>query len=153
MNIRHELEEVLESAIEREEQANRFYVSLAGRVKNKAVQEIFSELAREELGHKRLLLDLLQDPAADAKFSTDIPDYKVAESEERPAASENLSFRDAVAVAMKKEQQAVDLYRSLASSASDVDVKKLFNNLMNMELGHKTRLEKIFVDVGYPEVF
>jgi len=29
----------------------------------------------------------------------------------------------------------------------------MFENLARMELGHKTRLEHMFVDIGYPEAF
>jgi hypothetical protein len=32
-------------------------------------------------------------------------------------------------------------------------MKDVFNNLANMELGHKHRLETVFVDIGYPEAF
>ena len=31
--------------------------------------------------------------------------------------------------------------------------KEIFENLVNMELGHKARLENVFVEIGYPEAF
>ena len=54
---------------------------------------------------------------------------------------------------MKKEQQAVEFYLDLAARASDPELVKSLNALANMEKGHKTRLEDIFVQIGYPEVF
>jgi len=47
----------------------------------------------------------------------------------------------------------VEFYRGLAQSATDATLSAMFENLARMELGHKTRLETMFVDVGYPEVF
>jgi rubrerythrin len=54
---------------------------------------------------------------------------------------------------MKKEQQAVEFYRGLAAGSTDAEVRGVFENLANMELGHKTRLEDIYLEVGYPEAF
>lgn len=81
------------------------------------------------------------------------PDYKVAETTELPKLSIDMKPADAIALAMKKEQQAVEFYRALGESATDASVKKIFENLTNMELGHKHRLENVFVEIGYPEVF
>jgi len=80
-------------------------------------------------------------------------DYHIAESEPRPEISDDMPPRDAVALAMKKEQQAVEFYRGLAKTAKAADVRTLFENLTNMELDHKTKLEALFVDVGFPEAF
>lgn len=152
MNLHTTLNTIFDLAISKEEAANTFYVNLARRVKNSAVQETFNDLAKEELRHKDLLLTLKAEPLIHTKFKQ-LPDYHVAESEAPPEVSPDMPLRDAVALAMKNEQQAAALYRSMAQASTEPHIRALFENLMNMELGHKNSLETLFVDIGYPEVF
>ncbi|MEI6809564.1 MAG: ferritin family protein [bacterium] len=146
------LDNIFDLAIGREQSANRFYTDLARMVKNTSVKETFTSLAKEELSHEALLKTLKADPGLQSKLKPS-KDYRVAESESQPAISEDMPLSNAVALAMKKEQQAAELYRSLAKSSTDADTRTLFENLTNMELGHKNKLEALFVDIGYPEVF
>jgi len=148
----HEFDKIIDLATSREVSASHFYARLARRAKNRAVQELFDSLAKEELDHQSLLTGLKAEPLLHATFAPSV-DYHIAESELRPEISDDMPPRDAVALAMKKEQQAVEFYRGLAKAAKADDVRSLFENLMNMELGHKTKLEALFVDVGFPEVF
>ena len=152
MNPPNSLSLIFDLAIRKEEAANQFYAALAQRVKNRAVQEIFTELAKEELNHKTLLTSLQAAPLIHTKFAR-VPDYHIAESEAQPVVTPDMPLRDAVALAMKNEQQAAQLYRVMAQATTEADVRELFENLMNMELGHKNKLETLFVDIGYPEVF
>ena len=46
---------VLEYAIEKEIEANQFYVDLAKKMKNPTMREVFEAFAKEELGHKAKL--------------------------------------------------------------------------------------------------
>lgn len=152
MSEKHTLDTIFDLAISRETAANKLYTTLAGRVKSPAVKEIFESLAKEELKHKALLSTLKTGPLTQAKFKP-MADYHVAESEPLPEFKPDMPLRDAVALAMKNEQQAAFLYRSMAGFTSDPDMLTLFENLMNMELGHKSTLEDLFLDIGYPEVF
>ena len=144
---------ILTDAIMRENSANAFYLQLAGRVSNSAVRETFLRLAADELGHKELLEKMLADAAAAQGISAPSVDYHIAESEDKPEVISAMPLKDAVAIAMKKEQEAVELYRAFANGSPSNDIKAIFENLMNMELGHKQALERVFVDIGYPEVF
>jgi rubrerythrin len=47
----------------------------------------------------------------------------------------------------------MNFYRSLAEATGDAEMKNIFKNLAAMELGHKQRLENVFVEIGYPETF
>ena len=86
-------------------------------------------------------------------FKTQVIDYKIAETQDMPALSTDMKPAEAIAIAMKREQQAAELYRSLAKNANDGTEKEALENLANMEMGHKHKLENAFVDIGYPEVF
>jgi len=147
-----EIEQLLSTAIEREIEAYEFYQNVYERVDDVTVKEVFEQLAEEEQGHREMLEQFKHDPTKMMKIQPP-PDYKVAEATELPKLSIDMKPADAIALAMKKEQQAVEFYRALGESASDESVKKIFESLTNMELGHKHRLENVFVNIGYPEVF
>ena len=140
-------------ASSRELEAYEFYQSVAARMASPEVRRIFAQLACEEKEHHELVERFRRDPTSLLKIDAPAGDWKVAEAEPLPVLSTDAKPRDAIALAMKKEQQAVELYRSLASSSSDAGVRSTFEGLANMELGHKRRLETAFVDIGYPEVF
>ncbi len=46
---------VLDYAIDKEIEANQFYVDMAKQMKNPAMREVFEAFAKEELGHKAKL--------------------------------------------------------------------------------------------------
>lgn len=148
-----QLDAILVAAIGQELEAHHFYCEAARRVANSGVRETFLQLAKDELGHRELLERVRDDPSLESKIGPKVNDYKIAESEPLPQLTIEMTPKDAIALAMKKEQLAAELYGSLLASASTPDVKTIFENLRLMELGHKAKLETIFVDIGYPEVF
>ncbi len=51
----HSIGEIIDYAIDREMEANKFYSDLAERTKNPIMRKIFESFAMEELGHKTKL--------------------------------------------------------------------------------------------------
>lgn len=147
------IEDILSMAVTREIEAYEFYKQVGEKVSDKEVKKIFKELSDEELGHRDFLEKLKLEPVMMKKIEPPKADYKVAEATELPPFSINMKPADAIALAMKKEQQAVEFYRSMADFSGDSEIKEKFNNLASMELNHKHRLENVFVDIGYPEAF
>ncbi len=147
------LDQIFSDAIEREIEAYEFYLAVSQKVTNPDVKKTFAELALEELGHKELLARFKSDPVLLTKINIPSQDYKVSEATELPKFDINMKPADAIALAMKKEEEAVRFYRGMAAISEDVEVKSQFEYLAGMELGHKTRLENVFIGIGYPEVF
>jgi len=147
------IDELFSLAVARELEANAFYSAVAKKSNDKAVRKIFEGLANEEMGHMELLERFRADPTLPMKIKAPSADFKIAESTPLPELTINAKPADAIALAMKKEQQAVEFYRTMAASASNSELKEIFENLANMELGHKHKLENLFVDIGYPEAF
>ncbi len=147
-----EIGKLFGTAISREKEAYKFYSDVAERVSDQAVKDIFQELANDEKGHEEALWKFRADPSALMKFKAP-PDYKVAETVDLPTVTAEMKPADAIALAMKKEQQAVEFYKQLADWCTDDALKATYENLSQMELGHKHRLENLFVDIGYPEVW
>ncbi len=53
----------------------------------------------------------------------------------------------------KKELEAMQLYTQLATRSADPEQKRVFTELASMERGHKARLEDIYTNMAFPEVW
>ena len=112
--------EILKMAVGNEVEAYEFYRDAAAKMKDPAMKKTFMELADEESGHKVLLEGYLSNEMKDMKFSEE-KDYKVAETVEAPQAlSTDMAFKDAIALAMKKEQEAMEKAREKESGSEIV---------------------------------
>jgi rubrerythrin len=47
----------------------------------------------------------------------------------------------------------MQMYTQLANLSNDTEQKLLFSQLANMESGHKARLEDIYTNMAFPEVW
>ncbi|MBP8633285.1 MAG: ferritin family protein [Synergistaceae bacterium] len=145
--------EILKMAVGNEVEAYEFYRDAAAKMKDPAMKKTFMELADEESGHKVLLEGYLNNEMKDMKFSEE-KDYKVAETVEAPQAlSTDMAFKDAIALAMKKEQEAMEMYQQFADASEGAKQKETFLELAKMEKGHKVRLEGIYTDIAFIEVW
>ena len=145
--------EILKMAVGNEVESFEFYRDAAAKMKDPAMKKTFQELADEESGHKVLLEGFLSNEMKDMKFS-DEKDYKVAETVEAPQTlSTDMAFKDAIALAMKKEQEAMEMYQQFADASDEAKQKETFLELAKMEKGHKVRLEGIYTDIAFIEVW
>ena len=147
------INKLIDFAIEQEHEAYNFYKSAAEKVANPGVKKTFQDLAEEEHGHANLLEMYKKNKTISEIFKRQTVDYKITETQDMPALSILMKPAEAIAIAMKRELQAADLYRVLAANAANETEKEALLDLANMEMGHKHRLENIFVEIGYPEVF
>ncbi len=141
------VDEVLDFAIEREQESADFYTDLAGKMERKYMQEVFEGFAREELAHKARITAIkdgrLLAPAARSVTDLKIGDYLVAEEP-----TTDMQYQDALIVAMKKEKAAYRLYNDLAGATDDASLRETFLGLAQEEAKHKLRFE-----VEYDEHF
>lgn len=146
------LEAIIISAIENEVSAYKFYAQAAQKMTDASAKALFNELAEEERSHEQMLarLDLSSFKAIP---TYDIPDFGVAEGVSKPELSIEMSFSDAITLAMKNEEEAMLLYSALANLADAPEQKQLFQSLSDMEKGHKARLEEIYNNAAYAEVW
>jgi len=145
--------EILEMAINNEVEAYEFYKQAVAKSKDTNLKSIFTELAEEELKHKKTLEGFLRNEELELKFHVGGPDYKIAETIELPKLSPDMSFADGVALAIKKEQEARDMYLQFAAASKDEITKVTFLELAKMELGHKVKLEELYNNAAYNEVW
>jgi rubrerythrin len=140
-------DKVLEFAIQKEEEAAQFYKSLAAKMTRPAMKEVFVGFSQEEMGHKAKLL-AVKDGHQLVLSEKKITDLKIGDYlvEPEPAKGQ-MTYQDALIVAMKAEKAAYTLYNSLAWATDAPDLKKLFLMLAQEEAKHKLRFE-----IEYDEV-
>ena len=135
------MDEVLEYAIEKEQEAVDFYSELAGRVEAPAMRAVFTQFAGEERGHKAKLQAVksgrLKLTLAKAKLpNLALSDYLVADEP-----SPQISYQDALILAMKREKASFRLYTDLAHEVQEPEVRDLLLALAQEEAKHKLRFE------------
>lgn len=133
------VEEIIDFAIAREIESRDFYMKLAERMENPAMQKVFENFATEEFGH-RLKLEAIQRGeillVPQQVQSLDIADY-VVNVEPQP----DMDYTDALVLAMKKEKAAYRLYLDLAAVGEDEELTDMFLSLAQEEAKHKLRFE------------
>lgn len=147
-----EYKKILSGAIGNEIEAHEFYKSAAEKSVNSNLKRIFKELADDELKHQRLLENYLNDEKVQLSF-TNVADYKVSESVKLPQLTATMSYTDGIALAMKKEEEAMRMYQEFAEVTTDTHKKNIFLQLADMEKNHKSRLEDMYTNSAYNETW
>ncbi|KPU44268.1 rubrerythrin [Oxobacter pfennigii] len=147
-----EYKDILKLAIENEVEAYEFYDYAVSKVKDANLKSIFEKLAEEELRHKKILEGFINNEDKPLRFNRPT-NYKISETVETPKFSPDMKFADAIGLAMKKEEETMNMYKSFADISDDDGQKNIFLELSKMEEGHKTRLEDIYTNAAYAEVW
>ena len=133
--------EIIDFAIKREEDAIDAYGKMSESTKTPGLKELLLELQKEEMNHRKLLQDITKEQI-EALEVHDVIDLKISDYlvEEPPSAE--MTFQELLIFAAKKEQKAVELYSNLAEKAKSIELKRLFDFLLEQEKLHKLKLEK-----------
>lgn len=139
------VDEVLDFAIRDEEEAAKLYARLAQKMDTPRMREIFEGFAREELEHKKKLLDAKKGKVL-VNVQRKILDLKLAEQLMDVPPTEDLDYQQALILAMKAEKAAFQLYSKLAEVADSDDVRMMLEELAREEAAHKLRFELEYED-------
>ena len=133
-------DELLDFAIDREQEAHDLYMDLAGRAEQFDVKTFLTQLAGEELTHKAKLEEVKSGrrPFAGAR---DVADLHISDYLAEVAPSGSLDYQDALILAIKREEASRNLYTDLARLAADKELKTVFLALAEEEGKHKHRFE------------
>ncbi len=143
---------IITNAIDKEVEAYTFYRGVADKVKNPALKSLFSELAGEEKKHREFLQGMLAKDVSKMNFDKS-HDYKIADSLPAPALTVDMKPLDGIVISIQRELEAMQMYTQLANLSKDTETQFLFSQLANMERGHKARLEDIYTNMAFPEVW
>ncbi|HNS18542.1 MAG TPA: ferritin family protein [Bacteroidales bacterium] len=145
--------DILRMAIQNEIEAYEFYLGASLKAESETLKSTFRELADEEMNHRRTLEGFLHNDSLKLHFKESQSDYKVSEGTQLPPLTGDMSFADGIALAMKKEEEAMEMYRKFADASDEPGQKNTFLQLSKMEQGHKVRLEEIYTNAAYLEVW
>ncbi|MFH2202699.1 MAG: ferritin family protein [Elusimicrobiota bacterium] len=134
------VDEVLDFAIKGEEEAMELYTALAGKVEKPWMKQIFASFAKEEEGHKAKLLRV-KDGQALKPVEKKVLDLKIGDYLVEIKPAPDITYQDALILAMKREKAAYMLYTNLGNAVEDQGLKDTFKALAVEEANHKLRFE------------
>lgn len=134
------IDDVLQFAIQEEQAAVDFYLMLAEQAKNPQSRSIFTEYAREEMEHKAKLVNVRETGSFEMPVQ-EVKDLRITDYLIDVKPQPDMSYQEALILAMKKEKAAFRMYTTLADRASDTSIKELFRKLAMEESRHKLRFE------------
>jgi rubrerythrin len=136
------LKDALEIAISEEIKAYSLYSNLSAKVKNAGTRTMLRDLADQELGHRKLLENVV----AGQKF--EILGHKVSGTQKgivdflvASEPKENATPQEVMLFAIKAEEKAYNFYTDFKNHFGATELGQLFGKLAIEEQGHKSRLE------------
>ena len=146
------LQEVIDQAILREEEAFAFYEKLMDTVADTASQDTLDFMAKEELKHKEILERYSRgELGQDALSLREVVDARVAEALGPPDVTERLDHKDIFLVAAEREKASHEFYAKLAELQPPGELKKLLSKLAQEELAHKEKAEYLYCNAAFPQ--
>jgi len=139
------VDEILDYAIDQEQQAADFYANLAERAEKAGMRKILLDFAEEEKRHKERLL-AVKTGERELAPEQEVLDLKISDYLVEVDASDDISYQDALIVAMKKERAAFELYSDMAEKIPESHLKQVFVGLAKEEAKHK-----LFFETEYDE--
>jgi rubrerythrin len=140
MKTFRDVNDILDFAINAEQESVDFYTQLAQKVSNEEMKKVFVQFAGEEMGHKARLTNI----KLTSQFALPIEkitDLKIADYMLDVKPSPDMSYQDALILAMNKEKKAFRLYFDLSAKTDSNDLRALFMSLAVEESKHKLRFE------------
>ncbi len=143
----------IKNAIAGEIEAKEFYLKISEKIRDSYLKELFLGFSKEEANHEKILTALLDKGRIKPATFNGTRDFKISETIALPEVSPNMNLKDAIGLAMKNEEIAMQKYQTLAANCDDPELKTVFNSLAAMEKDHKFKMEESFVNVAYPEIW
>jgi rubrerythrin len=134
------VDEILDYAIGQEEEAAAFYASLAERAERAGMKDVLMDFSREEQRHKDRLL-AVKHGESELAPEQQVVDLKISDYLVDVQVGEDISYQDALIVAMKRERAAYRLYSDMAERVSPGELQEVFLGLANEEAKHKLFFE------------
>ena len=134
------VDEILDYAIDQEQQAADFYRHLAERAEKGGMKDILLEFAEEEKRHKERLL-AVKSGEQELKPEQKVLDLKISDYLVEVEATDDISYQDALIIAMKRERAAYQLYSDMAEKVPESRLREVFVGLAREEARHKLFFE------------
>ncbi len=146
-----EMEAVIKTAIDQEMMSHDFYIRMANLVSHAETKETFQYLAKEELEHKNFLESCFTPQGCQLVGRPQ--DVHLAEHLAAPAFSGDMSPKEALIVAMKREEGSHRFYQALAALQPPGEIREFLEKMAKVELSHKEKMEYLYNNTAFPEVW
>lgn len=137
--------DILDFAMNSEQESVDFYKSLAANAKNEDMRKVFNHFAQEEISHKAKIMKIKEEESYEISREK-IQDMKVSNYMVSVKPHPDMNYQDALVLAMNKEKAAFRLYIDLSERADNEEMKELFLTLAQEESKHKLRFELEYDD-------
>lgn len=136
-------------ALKKEEDSFIFYKNAEKTVQFKPLKTLFRDLAKQEVKHKSILIKEAKKLEGGAKKVDKLTkgpgktkDYGLSKYLLPQNVKPTMGYQEALIIAMKREEKAVELFDYLKSITTDKNLKNTFNTLYKWEIEHLRMLEE-----------
>ncbi len=143
----------LSFAIKMEEDSTVFYENASEIVGESNARRIFHELKAEEIRHANILMDFRTRLSATIKLDPEnatlgsIMQIEMSSFLLPHELNEGTSIKDALTLAIKREEKAADLFHNLANITANDGLSALYGRLRREEEKHLALLEEVYEKV------
>ena len=144
--------DIIDIAIQREEQAYVFYMDLYDKINDSGVQDTLKWIAGEEVKHKQFLMNYREGEMDQGNLRmTAVVYYKIAEHQKEPDIAASIKPEDVFLVAAHRELRSHQFYTELAQLHPQGDTHEMLLKIANEELKHKEKMEYLYANTAFPQ--
>jgi rubrerythrin len=144
--------DVIEMAIQREQDAFFFYTDILEKTDDPALRETLEWMAKEEKKHRRFLVDYRNGSFASGTLSMrQSINYKIAEHMAPPEPGPEMKREEVFLVASHRELNAHQFYSELAGLHPAGEVRDVLLKMAQEELKHKEKMEYLYSNASFPQ--
>ena len=129
--------EAIKLAIKREEDAFRFYQSMADKVHQPDPKTLLKRLAIEEKEHKKILVKFASEVKNQPEGAFTPPEYSFDQIEDKDLTIDNI-FK----MAIQLEEESLNFYSRFLVYFFKTGHEEIFRKIFEIELRHKEELER-----------
>lgn len=146
------LSEVIDLAIQREEEAFDFYMDIISKLEDPSIKGTIEFIANEEKKHKAFLVNYRKgDYGPDALRMSDVVDYKISQYLEEPEITKETKREDIYLIASHRELRSHQFYTEMANMHEATNIKDMLLKMANEELKHKEKMEYLYANTAFPQ--
>jgi len=147
-----EIKDLIKTAIQMEKDGYEFYTKAAAQTSDDLGKKLFESIALDETVHLRTFQKMFDDEMGEEEWTAvektavkhkDIPVFP-KDLEQVEGASPDSNQLDALNIAMKSEQEAIDYYAKIKEGLTDEKAKQVVEMIINQERNHYTLLSEEF---------
>lgn len=143
---------LIDTAIQREEDAYAFYMAIHDRNSDAGVRDTLQWIAGEEQKHRAFLVAYREGGLGQGGLRlSDVVYYKIAEHQAEPAVSTDMSSSEVYLVAAHRESRSHLFYAELANQHPAGEVRDMLLKMANEELKHKEKMEYLYTNTAFPQ--